>query len=95
MRLEPVTELDLRAADVGSIVWCTGFGGDFSWLPDALRSPTGQPVRDGVTGAVPGLWFLGLRWLTHRASSILYGFPRDAQTVADQVVRHLGRRTRS
>ena len=95
VRLETVTELDLRAADVGSIVWCTGFGGDFSWLSDALRDATGQPVRDGAAGAVPGLWFVGLRWLTHRASSILYGFPRDAETVADQVVRHLGRRTPS
>ena len=71
------------------MVWCTGFGGDFSWLPPALVDDAGQPLRNEVAGTVPGLWFMGLRWLTHRASSILYGFPRDAARIAEEVVGHL------
>jgi putative flavoprotein involved in K+ transport len=77
-------EIDLRARGVTSVVWCTGFRGDTSWMPEAWTRD-GGPVTDGVSGAVDGLWYVGLRWLTHRASSILHGFPRDAATVAAQV----------
>jgi putative flavoprotein involved in K+ transport len=38
---------------------------------------------------VPGLWYLGLKWLRRRASGILYGFPGDAAVVADAVAAHL------
>jgi hypothetical protein len=34
---------------------------------------------------VPGIWYVGLRWLTHRGSATLDGFPTDAATVADAV----------
>ena len=90
VRLEPVPAIDLRADQVGSVIWCTGFGGDFGPLDPSLLDGAGQPLRESVAGAVPGLWFMGLRWLTHRASSILYGFPKDAARVADGVVAHLG-----
>ena len=33
--LDPPSSLDLRAQEVGSVVWCTGFTGDFSWLDPA------------------------------------------------------------
>jgi pimeloyl-ACP methyl ester carboxylesterase len=33
----------------------------------------------------PGLWYLGLRWLRRRCSSILLGFPDDTAWVADAV----------
>jgi putative flavoprotein involved in K+ transport len=34
---------------------------------------------------VPGLWYLGLRWLRRRSSGILFGFPGDAAVVAEAV----------
>jgi putative flavoprotein involved in K+ transport len=81
-------QIDLHAAGVSTVLWCTGFGGDFGWMPESWTHE-GLPVTDGVRGAVDGLWFVGLRWLTRRGSSILYGFPRDAAVVADDVVRSL------
>jgi putative flavoprotein involved in K+ transport len=94
---EPVTvqayeEIDLRARGVATVLWCTGFGGDVGWMPEAWTRD-GLPVTDGVRGSVDGLWFVGLRWLTRRGSSILYGFPTDAAAVADGVVEHLDRRS--
>jgi len=86
--VQPYDELDLRAAGVSTVLWCTGFGGDFRWMPEPWTHE-GLPVTDGVRGVVGGLWFVGLRWLTRRGSSILYGFPRDAAAVADDVVRSL------
>lgn len=87
--LTPPTALNLRDEDINSVVWCTGFTGDFSWLTPELVGAGGQPRRDGVSGPIPGLWFVGLRWLTHRRSAILFGFPDDAATIADAVKAHL------
>jgi putative flavoprotein involved in K+ transport len=88
--LDPPRSLDLRAEEVASVVWCTGFGGDFSWLDPALVDVDGQPRHEDAAAAAPGLWYVGLRWLVRRRSSILFGFPDDAATVADAVGAHLG-----
>ncbi|HEY6707448.1 MAG TPA: NAD(P)/FAD-dependent oxidoreductase [Actinomycetota bacterium] len=88
--LDPPPSLDLRAEEVGAVVWCTGFGGDFTWLGPRLVGTDGQPLREDAAAPAPGLWYLGLRWLTRRCSGILLGFPRDAAAVADAVKLHLG-----
>jgi putative flavoprotein involved in K+ transport len=91
--LDPPSSLDLRAEEVASVVWCTGFSGNFSWLDPALVDIDGQPRHQDAAAAAPGLWYVGLRWLIRRRSSILFGFPDDAGTVADAVRAHLtGRR---
>jgi putative flavoprotein involved in K+ transport len=91
--LDPPSSLDLRADEVASVVWCTGFTGDFSWLDPALVDGDGQPRHADGAGPAPGLWYLGLRWLIRRRSSIFFGFPDDAATVADAIRAHLtGRR---
>lgn len=90
--LDPPTTVDLRAAGIGSIVWCTGYAGDFSWLDPALLDDAGRPVRRGAAAALPGAWFIGMRWLTRRSSGNFLGFPADAATVADAVAGTLGAR---
>jgi putative flavoprotein involved in K+ transport len=91
------TTLDL--GELGAVVWCTGFSGDFSWLGPTLVDPHGQPTHIGCAAGVPGVWYVGLRWLTHRGSATLDGFPTDAATVADGVRAQLDgsdpRRTRT
>jgi putative flavoprotein involved in K+ transport len=89
---EPLA-LDLRDHEIASVVWCTGFAGDFSWLDPALLGPDGRPRHEGPAGAAPGLWYVGLRWLINRASGILHGFPGDSAKVADAVRAHLGGRS--
>jgi putative flavoprotein involved in K+ transport len=88
--LRPPGSLDLRADEVASVVWCTGFTGDFAWLDPALAGADGQPRRQDAAAPAPGLWYLGLRWLTRRKSSILFGFGDDAAAVAGAVSAHLG-----
>jgi len=91
--LDPPSSLYLRAGQIASVVWCTGFSGDFSWLDPALVDVDGQPRHEDAAAAAPGVWYVGLRWLTRRRSSIFFGFPEDAATVADAVRAHLtGRR---
>jgi putative flavoprotein involved in K+ transport len=90
VQLDPPAALDLRADGVGGVVWCTGFTGDFSWLEAALVGPGGLPRHSDGVAPAPGLWYLGLRWMRRRGSSILYGFPGDAAWVAGEVGTHLG-----
>ena len=90
--LDPPAALDLRAEEVGAVVWCTGFTGDFSWLDPALVGADGQPRHTDGAAPAPGLWYLGLRWLRRRCSAILLGFPGDAAWVAGAVEAHLGGR---
>ncbi len=85
--LDPPAALDL--AEIGSVVWCTGFTGDFSWLDPALIDAAGQPRHSGCAAALPGIWYIGLRWLTHRGSGALLGFPTDAATIATAVAAQL------
>ena len=67
-------------------------GGDFSFIDPVLVTAEGTPRREDAAGRLPGLWYLGLRWLRRRCSGILYGFPGDAAVVADAVSAHLGGR---
>jgi putative flavoprotein involved in K+ transport len=59
------------------------------FIDPALVAADGTPRREDAAGPVPGLWYLGLRWLRRRSSGILFGFPGDAAVVADAVRAHL------
>ncbi len=82
---EERSSLNLRAAGIGSIVWCIGFAPDFSWLDAAVFNGRGQPghVR-GVT-AQPGLYFLGLPWLHTWGSGRFSGVARDARYLLERI----------
>jgi putative flavoprotein involved in K+ transport len=91
VRLHSPTQLQLRVHDITSVVWCTGYRGEFSWLDRALTDQNGQPCHQGTAAPLPGLWYVGLRWLTRRSSGNFLGFPADAATVAEAVVAALRR----
>jgi putative flavoprotein involved in K+ transport len=93
--VDPPSRLDLGADGIGSVVWCTGFTGDFTWLGSDLLDAGGRPHHENAAAPAPGLWYLGLRWLIRRGSGILFGIPGDAVTVADAVNAYLrnGHRT--
>jgi putative flavoprotein involved in K+ transport len=75
--------LDYSAADIGSVVWCTGYEADFSWIEIPVFDGKGYPGHErGVTG-VKGLYFLGLPWLYTWGSGRFSGIARDAIYLAD------------
>ena len=83
-----VREVDLSAANVGAVVWATGYRSDFSWVEAPVLDGFGYPQAPGGVSASPGLYFVGLNWMTWRKSGILYGVGDDARSVAE----HLGAR---
>lgn len=74
--------LDLRAEGAGSVVWATGYTMDFSWIGLPVLDSRGMPVHRGGVTDVPGLYFLGLPFLTRMSSSFLFGVGQDAAALA-------------
>lgn len=92
VRIEPLGSLHLGDADVSTVIWCTGFTGDLTYLDLPVRDASGQVRRHGSASEVPGLWFAGFPWLVQRRSGIFYGFPVDAAQTIDQLTEYLARR---
>ena len=85
----PIRSINLAASGISSIIWCTGFTGDFSWvkLPGALNE-AGQPIHEDGIGAVPGLYFAGLDFASTRKSGTIPAVAEEA----DHLVNHLVQR---
>jgi len=78
----PILALDLRAEGITTVIWATGFKLDFSWIALDIFREDGRPRhKDGVT-EVPGLYFVGLPWLSCRGSAFIWGAWKDAQRLA-------------
>lgn len=83
----PPAPLDLAAAGIGSVVWCTGFRPDWSWVDVPFLDETGYPDHHrGVVAPTPGLHVLGLPWLHTWGSGRFASIARDAEHLADQMV---------
>ena len=83
-------EVDLVADGITSVVWCTGYSQDFSWLPGTTLDATGElRQRRGVT-SVPGLYVLGLRFQWTRRSHFIDRAGGDARFVVDHILRRRG-----
>jgi len=81
----PISELNLAAAGITSIIWATGYALDFGWLKVNAFDDKGRPVHQRGVSAVPGLYFLGLAWLSRRASPFIWGVWHDAEYLADRI----------
>jgi putative flavoprotein involved in K+ transport len=75
-----------RVMDVATVLWCTGFRPDFAWVDLPVFDPDGAPAHHrGVVGSQPGLYFLGLWFLSAFTSSLLGGVGSDAEHIAEQI----------
>jgi len=81
----PIRELDLRDAGITSIVWATGYALDFGWLKVDAFDERGRPRHYRGVSEVPGLYFLGLPWLSRRASAFIWGVWQDAKYLAGHI----------
>jgi putative flavoprotein involved in K+ transport len=82
----PLTRLDLAAEGISSIIWATGYGVDFGWIDIPVLDARGEAVHRNGISAVPGLYFLGLQWLSKMNSSFLSGVGDDAVVLADHIL---------
>ena len=81
----PLAELDLAKAGVTSIIWATGFTQDFSWLEVEAFDEKGKPKHQRGVSAEPGIYFVGLPWLSRRGSTFIWGVWHDAKHIAGHI----------
>lgn len=83
-----------RRVAPANIVWCTGFHPGFSWIDlpvvdEGMREP---PHDRGVIESMPGLYFLGLKFLYSVSSEQIHGVGRDAAHLAATIKERSGQR---
>jgi putative flavoprotein involved in K+ transport len=81
----PLRRLDLEAEGIHAVIWATGYGTDFGWIDIPVFDAEGEPIHRGGITEVPGLYFLGLQWLSRMKSSFLSGVGDDAASLADHI----------
>ncbi|SAL04720.1 flavin-containing monooxygenase FMO [Caballeronia arationis] len=81
----PLHELDLAKEGVTSIIWATGYAVDFTWLQVDAFDEKGKPKHQRGVAKEPGIYFLGLPWLSRRGSSFIWGVWHDAKHIADHI----------
>jgi putative flavoprotein involved in K+ transport len=86
------TELDL--AGFGAVIWATGFRPTYHWLDPRALDPRGRVNHDGGVASMPGLYLLGLPFLTHRRSNLIAGLGLDAAELGQHLVGYLAARGR-
>jgi putative flavoprotein involved in K+ transport len=75
-----------RVLEVANLIWCAGARPDFGWVDLPVFDQDGLPLHDrGVVASQPGLYFIGLWFLSGFTSSLLGGVGRDAEHIADRI----------
>ncbi|MFZ4727549.1 MAG: MSMEG_0569 family flavin-dependent oxidoreductase [Pseudanabaena sp.] len=81
-----IPDLDLTEANITTVIWCTGFQSDFSWIEIPVFDGKGYPCHDRGVTDIKGLYFLGLPWLYTWGSGRFSGVARDATYLADYIM---------
>ena len=81
----PILELNLAETGIASIVWATGFAVDYSWMDVNAFDEQGKPQHQRGVSSEPGVYFVGLPWLSRRGSTFIWGVWHDAKYIADHI----------
>jgi putative flavoprotein involved in K+ transport len=78
---------DGRVLEPASMIWCTGFVPDFSWIDlPVFAEGALEPIHErGIVPSEPGLSFVGLPFLSAASSALLLGVGRDADRIAGAI----------
>jgi putative flavoprotein involved in K+ transport len=86
--LEELTELDLKAAGINSIIWAMGYDFDYSLVKLPVTDEDGYPIHQRGVTQFPGLYFIGLSWLYKHKSPLLLGVAEDADYIASHITEY-------
>jgi putative flavoprotein involved in K+ transport len=82
---ELLTELDLKACGISTVIWATGYTYDYSLVKLPVVDADGYPIQKRGVTPFDGLYFLGMPWLHNRKSGILFGVGGDAAHLAENI----------
>ncbi|MCM2677462.1 flavin-containing monooxygenase [Alkalicoccobacillus plakortidis] len=77
-----------RPIEINSIIWATGYRNRYDWIHiEGVIDLKGKPVHTFGESTVKGLYFIGLSWQSRRSSALIYGVEKDANYVAQLVIK--------
>lgn len=85
--VDVITELDLKAAGINTIIWAMGYKSDFSLVKLPITDEDGFPIQKGGVTQYPGLYFVGMNWLSKRKSVTLWGVNEDAKSIIANITK--------
>lgn len=80
--VEEPCALDLLSAGITTIIWATGYRFDYKMVRLPVVDDDGFPIQKRGVTAYPGLYFVGLPWLSKQKSGLLVGVGEDAENLA-------------
>lgn len=89
----PSLTLDLKTNDIKTVIWCTGFRPDYSWLGVDILDHKGQIKHDGGVAKFPGMYVVGLPVLRRRKSSFIHGTEDDVKYLTAHLAGYLNNET--
>lgn len=84
---EIITELDLQAAHIRTIIWAMGYTADYSLVKLPITDADGFPITQRGVTQYPGLYFIGINWLSTRKSVTLMGVKEDVKHIIADMTR--------
>jgi putative flavoprotein involved in K+ transport len=85
--IEVITELDLKSVDINTIIWAMGYTFDYSLVKLPVTDEDGFPIQKRGVTQYPGLYFVGMNWLSTRKSAILLGVNEDVKSIIADMTR--------
>jgi putative flavoprotein involved in K+ transport len=84
---EVITELDLKAANINTIIWAMGYTADYSLVKLPITDEDGFPIQQRGITQYSGLYFVGTNWLSKRKSTILLGVNEDVEHIIAEMMK--------
>ncbi|MEM9332581.1 MAG: NAD(P)/FAD-dependent oxidoreductase [Pseudomonadota bacterium] len=81
----PISALHLSEEGISTIIWATGYVQNFDWLKVDAFDQNGKPDHKNGVSKLPGIYFVGLPWLSMRGSSFIWGVWEDAKFLASHI----------
>jgi len=83
----PILSLDPNQHDLTTVIWCTGFDGDYSFVqvPGVLNA-RGQPLEDEGLTEAPGIYFAGVDFSSTRKSGLIVSIAEEAERLVGHIV---------
>jgi putative flavoprotein involved in K+ transport len=85
---ETITELDCKAAHINTVVWGMGYTFDYSLVKLPVTDEDGFPIQKCGVTQYPGLYFVGMNWLSKRKSAILLGVNEDVEAIIADIKKN-------
>ncbi len=80
-----LSELDLHAEGIRTVIFATGYKFDFHWVKPAALDDHGFPITNRGVSPCTGLYFLGLPWQPNLKSALMLGIGDAAGYIANDI----------